>query len=109
MGIATGWRRWTVGAAVLAMAGLCVARQNGPEFTRVRGGDDGASVRLEMGVREFASATPGRPRIFLAAAVHIGEPQFYHELQDFLDGKDVVLFEGVKPPGAGLTSTSPRR
>jgi general secretion pathway protein G len=63
--------------------------------------DDGAVVKLEMAVREFAPPDTGKPRVFLAGAVHIGEKGFYRGLQRFLDGQDVVLFEGVKPPGAG--------
>jgi hypothetical protein len=91
-------RRVCVALVVLVAAGIGFARQDG--FTRVLGDDDGSSVRLEMSVREFARKDGG-PRVYLAAAVHIGEAQFYKDLQEFLDTQDVVLFEGVKPPGAG--------
>jgi hypothetical protein len=41
------------------------------------------------------------PRVFLTGAVHIGDRSFYDSLQQFLDAQSVVLFEGVKPAGAG--------
>jgi Type II secretion system (T2SS), protein G len=62
---------------------------------------DGQTLSLEMAVREFDPPDPSKPKVYLAAAVHIGEKSFYEDLQKFLDGQDVVLFEGVKPPGAG--------
>src|SRR5262249_39255513 len=55
----------------------------------------------EMAAREFAPPAKGGPKVYLAGAVHVGERSFYKGLQEFLDGQDVVLFEGVKPPGAG--------
>lgn len=62
---------------------------------------DGQTLSLEMAVREFDPPEPSKPKVYLAAAVHIGEKSFYEDLQKFLDAQDVVLFEGVKPPGAG--------
>ena len=63
--------------------------------------DNGARVQLQTAARTFRSDPPGTPEIHLVGAVHIGEKEFYQQLQDFLDAHDVVLFEGVKPPGAG--------
>lgn len=74
-----------------------IARPDG--FARVV--EDGTSIRLEMAVREYAPKERNGPKIYLAAAVHIGEEDFYRQLQQFLDKQDIVLFEGVKPPGAG--------
>jgi hypothetical protein len=68
-------------------------------FIRVVDGDD--EIRLETAVREFSPPDVSMPTVYLAGAVHIGRPEFYKELQAILDDKDVVLFEGVKPPGAG--------
>ncbi len=58
-------------------------------------------VALQMAVREFAPPREGLPTIYLAGAVHIARPEFYAGLQEFLDAQDMVLFEGVKPPGSG--------
>ncbi|MFN0131650.1 MAG: type II secretion system protein GspG [Phycisphaerales bacterium] len=95
---------------------LCVAASGGAEdraahepkpYMRVV--DDGGVTRLEMAVRKFeavdgAADGGGRARgpvVYFAAAVHIAEGAFYRDLQGFLDAQDVVLFESVKPAGAG--------
>jgi hypothetical protein len=58
---------------------------------------DGTVLELQVAVREFVHADPSRPRITVAGAVHIGEAEFYQQLQEVLNPLDVVLFEGVKP------------
>ena len=70
-------------------------------YQRVTEDAEGAGLSLEMAVRELKSSKDGQPAVYLVAAVHIGEKGFYESLQEFLDKQDVVLFEGVKPPGAG--------
>ncbi len=94
-------RKWLGLAAVLVWTGAAVARQDSGGFSRVKDGEDGTSTRLEMGVREFSPKSGEGPKVYLAAAVHIAEGDFYKQLQEFLDAQDVVLFEGVKPEGAG--------
>lgn len=109
------WKRCAAAcAALVALSGVAwgfqgvqeqpaaVAQAEAPKpFQRVVEEDGGNVVKLEMAVREFAPPKEGMPTVFLAAAVHIGERAFYESLQRFLDSQDVVLFEGVKPPGAG--------
>jgi hypothetical protein len=94
--------------AALALVGPGLApRQAEPPahdpepYQRVVAGGESDAVRLEMNVREFKPSKPDQPTVYLAAAVHIGEASFYKSLQQFLDAQDVVLFESVKPPGAG--------
>ena len=100
-------RVWVGAGLVVLAAGGAFARQEGgakPEpYLRVVEEKSGAVVRLELAVREFAppATEAGKPRVFLAGAVHVGEKSFYEGLQKFLDAQDVVLFEGVKPPGSG--------
>ncbi|MBL0926804.1 MAG: type II secretion system protein GspG [Phycisphaerales bacterium] len=43
----------------------------------------------------------GSPTVTLVGAIHIADRSFYRTLQKFLDGQDLVLFEGVAPPGFG--------
>jgi len=100
-------RAWlAMGAAVLLATGAWArqeakgAGQSEP-YMRIAEEKGGSIVKLEMAVREFAPPEAGQPRVFLAGAVHVGERSFYESLQKFLDAQDVVLFEGVKPPGAG--------
>lgn len=70
-------------------------------YVRVEEEEGGAIVKLQTAVREFKSEKADAPTIYLVGAVHIGDKGFYEALQASLDSKDVVLFEGVRPPGAG--------
>lgn len=70
-------------------------------YQRVTEDADGAVMRLEMAVRSFVPAGGEGPTLYLAGAIHIADAAFYQELQTFLDAQDIVLFEGVKPPGSG--------
>lgn len=95
-----------IGAAVIGLfagASSAAAGQDQPRpYMRVADdAPDGNSVRLEMAVRTFQPADARGPVVYLAAAVHIAESEFYRDLQAFLDAQDVVLYESVKPPGAG--------
>lgn len=82
------------------------ARQDArPEpYLRVVEEQGGDSIALEVASREFGHADPAKPVVHLTGAVHIADRAFYDALQGFLDAQDVVLFEGVKPPGAGADS-----
>lgn len=70
-------------------------------YIRVLDEDGGRIVRLQTAARRFVHPEGG-PVLHLVAAVHIGDRSFYRALQRSLDAKDVVLFEGVRPPGTGL-------
>ena len=98
----SGMRRW-VAVGVLAAASGVRGQDSAAvaPYSRVVEEDGGSAIRMEMAVRELASDKPGRPKVYLAGAVHIGDKAFYESLQQFLDQQDVVLFEGVKPAGAG--------
>jgi hypothetical protein len=75
-------------------------------YVRVIDADDG-TIQLQVAVRTLTPPVaegapgPGGPVVYLAGAVHIADAPFYDALQEFLDAQDLVLFEGVKPPGAG--------
>src|SRR5262249_9729898 len=96
-------RACAAGACLAAVTTSVWAWQTPEPAPYVRTSEDrgGAVLKLELTVREFTPADESKPHVFLAGAVHIGERSFYKSLQEFLDGQDVVLFEGVKPPGAG--------
>lgn len=89
--------------AVMALWGSPAhAQPEGPApYMRVVEADDGAVLTLEMAIRELRPPEDGRPVVFLTAAVHIADQSFYDALQGFLDAQDLVLYEGVKPAGAG--------
>ena len=81
-------------------------------FIRVAEDEQAGTLRLEIATREYAMPRGPGPTVSLAGAVHIADAEFYEQLQAYLDGLDVVLFEGVKPPGAGeypIEATDARR
>jgi general secretion pathway protein G len=61
--------------------------------------DPDRTVRMEVAMRTYAA--PGKPDLLVAGAVHIADRPFYKALQEALDARDLVLFEGVKPSAAG--------
>jgi general secretion pathway protein G len=72
------------------------------KYMRVTEEDGGTKLRLELVARTFEPHEAGAgPQVALVGAVHIADKSFYEALQAYLDAKDVVLFEGVKPPGSG--------
>lgn len=78
------------------------ADEPAPPFCRVQESDDGQSLALEMAVRTYRRLDdPSGPSITLAGAIHIGDMTFYQSLQQRLDAMDIVLYEGVLPPGGG--------
>jgi hypothetical protein len=89
--------------AALALAAIGPARAtHEPEpVLRTAETHDGAVIRLEVVARTFQPTTPDAPTVTLAGAVHIGDPSFYDALQSLLDSHEIVLYEGVRPPGAG--------
>jgi general secretion pathway protein G len=102
-----------LGALIVLVAAPAVGRpvedvpavaKEAPEETRPfmrRVEEPGRSMALEIASRTFVHSSPGAPRIVLVGVSHIGERGLYADLQDLLDGQGVVLYESVKPPGAG--------
>ncbi len=102
--------RWGCAAALAVQWAAVVAGSAGaaqPEgadprpYIRVKEENGGDTVVLEVASRRFEPDAPTKPVVHLAGAVHIADRAFYDALQEFLDAQPVVLFEGVKPPGAG--------
>jgi hypothetical protein len=56
---------------------------------------DSNTVQLQIAVRRFVPVDHRGPTIWLTATAHVGEPQYYHALQQHLDSRTVVLYEGV--------------
>lgn len=69
-------------------------------YIRIIDGKDTQSMTLQIAVRTLKKADGTGPVIHLAGAVHIADKAFYEACQNFLDPHDVVLYEGVRPPGA---------
>jgi hypothetical protein len=89
------------GALPGAGEGAGEGKRKGPvPYTRVVEKEDGTLV-LELSARTLVREGGAGPRVTLVGAVHIADAAFYATVQGILDGHGVVLFEGVKPPGAG--------
>lgn len=56
---------------------------------------DSNRIELQIAAREFASPRPGRTTIWLTGVSHIGDTNYYGELQRHLDAQSLVLYEGV--------------
>lgn len=58
-------------------------------------------ISLEIASRDFVPANGQGPKVCLVAVSHIADKSFYQSVQKLLDSYDVVLYESVKPAGAG--------
>ncbi len=54
---------------------------------------------LQVAVRKYTSSIHSNSVVWLAAVSHIGETNYYQRLQNHLDAQQLVLFEGILPPG----------
>jgi hypothetical protein len=63
-------------------------------YTRVTRPDTN-TIALEIALREFVPASGRGPTVWLSGVSHIGETNYYSNLQRHLDQKTIVLFEGV--------------
>jgi hypothetical protein len=74
----------------------------GPEpYLRVSHADDDRTMTLEIASRTLERAGGGGPVVHLVGAVHVADAAFYRRVQEILDRSEVVLFEAVRPAGAG--------
>lgn len=71
-------------------------------FGRAVESEDGGRLTLELAMRRMDRTDAPGPTVLLAGAVHIADRVFYDRVQAILNNCDLVLFEGVRPPGAGV-------
>ena len=71
------------------------------QYLRLAKDEQGKLLALEVAIVRFSKVSPkagGRPTVVdLVGAVHIGEPEYYDQLNDEFETYDVVLFEMVAP------------
>lgn len=111
------WRVRGVGLLLLAvLIGQCAFGQtaNKPSalvrfavepFMRVTNGATGA-VELQVAVRKLVPTGGVGPVIWLTGASHIGETNYYAQLQKHLDAQALVLFEGVHAGRKGTATNT---
>lgn len=92
-----------IGAAAAAL--VCPAWGQPEPYLRVVEDHDGLVQRLEVATRTLTRE--GAPTIELVGAIHIADAAYYRRLQEILDGHEIVLFEAVRPAGAGDGSPIP--
>jgi hypothetical protein len=100
LGAAAGLAAASQPASQAPAAARAPAQQDASKFIRVVESDGGKRIAMEVVIRHFEPADGRGPTVDLVGAVHIGDESFYTALQEHLDAKDVVLFEGVKPAAA---------
>lgn len=87
-----------------------VARIVAEPYMKVTNGATGA-VELQVAARKLVPANGKGPVIWLTGASHIGETNYYAQLQKHLDAQALVLFEGVnasrKPAATNAPATPP--
>lgn len=59
----------------------------------------GRHVALRVATRSFVPAEGEGPTVALVSVTHIGHASFYKALDELLAEHDLVLFEGIGPPG----------
>lgn len=78
---------------VVLLAGS-VFGEEAPKFVRELNLTNG-TVLLQTCVRHYRAAEGAGPEIYLVAAMHVGESNYYAALQKHLDAQALVMFEGV--------------
>lgn len=113
------WRQLNAAVIAVSLLAGCAAIEPKPggmsptappeetpqSYMRVGRNPDGA-MDLLIAVRRFVPDKNSGPVVWLAGVTHIGEKEYYDELQERLDKSPLVLFEGVN---TGKTRESRRR
>ena len=67
---------------------------SGEGYTRIANPSTN-TTQLQIALRKFIPEEKAGPAIWLAAVMHVGEPDYYTALQHFLSTQTVVLYEGI--------------
>jgi hypothetical protein len=98
----------SVGLTAVAMGSRAIAQEapapqpaagEAAGYTRAVESDQGATIELQVSARTMVPKNPSAPLVKLVGVTHIGDKAYYRALQEYLDAQDLVLYEGVKPPG----------
>ncbi|MCB1125707.1 MAG: hypothetical protein KDM81_04370 [Verrucomicrobiae bacterium] len=77
-----------------ASAAAADAGTNAPVYLR-RTADANGVIALQVAARELIPERKNRPPVWLVGVIHLGTAGYYTELQEFLDARSLVLFEGI--------------
>lgn len=76
-------------------------KEEAPEYVRIRKNDKKLAVAMETAVVHFGESKqfPGAT-VDLIGAIHLGEPEYYDQLNELFKKYDVLLYEAVMPEEA---------
>lgn len=101
VGLLVGWWCWSAqgengAAGDQGRSGASAGSPADPPqpYMRVQRGEEG-TVSLQIALRQFLPRDTEGPEIWLAGVSHVGETNYYQELEAFLKRRTLVLFEGV--------------
>ena len=74
---------------------------DGTEFIRVTEDDQGQPLALQLAIASYAPGNGASDvRVDLVSAIHIGDEEYYEELNDRFKAYDALLYELIAPKGA---------
>lgn len=95
-------RFWSLMLTILLASGAQAAdakkETDAPEFVRVKNDANGKPEALQTAIAHYTSKD-GTLKIDLVGAVHIGEGDYYKDLNKRFKGYDAVMYELVAPEG----------
>ena len=92
----------SAGIALAADTAASDAGANGEALAWLKVTEEkGRSIGLQVAMRDFVRPDETGPKVALVGMAHIGEASFFADAQEMLENYDIVLYESVKPPGAG--------
>jgi hypothetical protein len=85
-------------------AGASEQEEAKPRFMRLTRAENGTPLALEAAIVRFAPLDRGEdgPTVDLVSAVHVGEGEYYDELNRIFEQYDAVLYELVAPEGTRI-------
>lgn len=95
-----GWFALVCAAWLGALPGRAGSVEQVRPYLRATRSPDGASS-LEVAMRRLAPTGREGPTVWLVAVTHLGTPEYYDRLQQFLDASPLVLFEAVRTDDDG--------
>jgi hypothetical protein len=93
--------KWVSGAALLIAATQVLAQDAATQFARISRGDEGRPAALQTAIVTYVPRddTSGFS-VDLVAAIHLGDPRYYAELNSRFAEYDALLYELVAPSGS---------
>ncbi len=99
------WARLALGTWLATGTSLAASLEDVKPYLRSVKGAQGSST-LEVAMRRMAREDGEGPTLWLVGVTHLGTHRYYQDLQRFLDGCSLVLFEAVRADDEGRPGRS---